>query len=128
MGSIGAYEVLFLFSIDLPNAVVNLTNEGALISYLQKASINFEALKETNFNYQLCAAHFNDDNGPPDEFLFKMTVQKLANDSGMVLSFGFNHCLADINSAYLFIADYCSQVKSKEFKFEAAKVINENWL
>ncbi|XP_075253722.1 uncharacterized protein LOC142345531 isoform X2 [Convolutriloba macropyga] len=107
--------------LDATKTMVNLTNEGAMISYIEDASVSFEELKATNFIFDLCAEHFGETKPQLDEYLFKLRVQKLAGESGMMLAFGFRHFLADVNSGYLFVADFCAQLGSKQFKIDGTR-------
>ena len=107
---------LLIFSL-IDGGTVALNNQGAKIQQLTDALLTIEDLEKCQFDYETLCNHFNQDEAAPDEFLFKVTVQRLAEDSGMMLNFGFHHQVTDINSAYLVISDFCSWVREAKMTF-----------
>ncbi|XP_075250348.1 uncharacterized protein LOC142342714 isoform X2 [Convolutriloba macropyga] len=60
--------------IDLEKEVVNLTNEGAQVQFLDTAVVSLSELKSRGFDYKLCVENFHVDDQLMDEYLLKVVV------------------------------------------------------
>ncbi|XP_075258652.1 uncharacterized protein LOC142350632 [Convolutriloba macropyga] len=103
---------------DQSTAII-LNNAGAELVFAQDSEISIDHLRATNFNVDFCSKTFlPDDSDDEEEFLLKITVQKLASKSGMMVNFRAGHLICDINSFYLLISDFCSLVAKGKYHFE----------
>ncbi|XP_075254577.1 uncharacterized protein LOC142345993 [Convolutriloba macropyga] len=104
------------FAVDQKS--IKLTNEGAVINFMEPSTLSLDEIKLKKFNYTFCWQNFIRDNRNFMHVPFVVTVQPLAGNSGMVLQFDTNHVLGDINADFMLVADFCSQVKNGSFYFE----------
>ena len=109
---------------DQSTAII-LNNAGAELVFAQDSEISIDHLRATNFNVDFCSKTFlPDDSDDEEEFLLKITVQKLASKSGMMVNFRAGHLICDINSFYLLISDFCSLVAKGKYHFETVSKDN----
>ena len=112
------------FRLDKESKSVRLTNEGALINYLDESKISIDELKSASFNYDLCCTHFLHDNLLiPHELLMVLNVQELAGGFGMMMNIGLPHSLCDISSYVMLVSDFCSQVRDSAYKLDQVQLI-----
>ena len=107
---------IFRFSAD--HKSIKLTNDGAALNFMETSNISLRELQSNDFKYSFCWDQFLRDNRQVSHIPFVLTIQKLAENSGMVVQFDIDHMMADLQSCFLIIADFCSQVKSGCYYFE----------
>ena len=114
------FSTKFNFS-RLHSRKVLLNNEGAKLVVLKDLSLTLAEIDKNDYNFDRLIGHIGAERPFEDGFLMSLVIQKLAC-GGMILIFSFNHLLCDVNSAYLFVTEFSSQVKSLEFKFDQKEV------
>ena len=106
------------FRFDENKKKIVLSNEGALLQLCDPSKCFFKDFTANSSNYNFCCANFLSDNSGISHVPLIVSVKTLADTSGMVLQFDFDHSWGDVNSCFVVIADFCSQVRNCVFHIE----------
>ena len=90
---------------------------------MESSQLSIGELKSRNFNYNLCSEHFLRNNEAFSNVLLLVTIQNLADDSGMVLQFDVNHMMADLHSCFLLVADFSSHAMIGSYHYEKVSIV-----
>ena len=106
--------------------VVDLNNEGALVTYVEESPLSIEELEEKQFENDFIYDNFiqdeeDDDDSLDEDYLLKVRMQNLYQ-GGMMISLGFHYQICDVNSMYVFTADLCSLIRRNIFAFKESQV------